>query len=148
MMKKTVKKTHVGKRTMVEKKPSIAIDHSQSEKKAREAATIERRDAGKQRRSGADRREKDEPVEIERRVQQRREKVCRRRQIDPTTCERDYAPDEIEFMNALDEYKRSSGRMFPTCSEVLEVVKKLGYQKAGEPAAIDAPAETVAAAAV
>ncbi|HJS09043.1 MAG TPA: hypothetical protein VJ809_15345 [Pirellulales bacterium] len=32
-------------------------------------------------------------------------------------------------MNALDEYKRKSGRMFPTCSEVLEVVRSLGYVK-------------------
>ncbi|MDR1479653.1 MAG: hypothetical protein LBJ00_12005 [Planctomycetaceae bacterium] len=53
----------------------------------------------------------------------------RRRQIDPTTCERDYSSDEVEFMNALDEYKRSSGRMFPTCSEILEVLKNLGYGK-------------------
>jgi hypothetical protein len=58
---------------------------------------------------------------------ERRQKVNRRRQIDPTTCERDYTGDEIEFMNALDEYKRKSGRMFPTCSEVLEVVRSLGY---------------------
>lgn len=54
---------------------------------------------------------------------------ARRRQIDPTTCERDYSNDEIEFMNALDEYKRSSGRMFPTCSEILEVLRNLGYEK-------------------
>lgn len=58
---------------------------------------------------------------------ERRKKVNRRRQIDPTTCERDYTEDEIQFMNALDEYKRASGRMFPTCSEVLEVVRSLGY---------------------
>jgi hypothetical protein len=60
---------------------------------------------------------------------ERRQKVSRRRQIDPTTCERDYTDDEVEFMNALDEYKRKSGRMFPTCSEVLEVVRDLGYVK-------------------
>jgi hypothetical protein len=60
---------------------------------------------------------------------ERRQKVNRRRQIDPTTCERDYTDDEVEFMNALDEYKRKSGRMFPTCSEVLEVVRDLGYVK-------------------
>jgi hypothetical protein len=53
----------------------------------------------------------------------------RRRLIDPTTCERDYAADEIEFMQALDRYKRTSGRMFPTCSEILEVVRSLGYAK-------------------
>ncbi len=58
---------------------------------------------------------------------ERRQKVNRRRQIDPTTCERDYTEDEVEFMNALDDYKRKSGRMFPTCSEVLEVVRSLGY---------------------
>lgn len=60
---------------------------------------------------------------------ERRKKVNRRRQIDPTTCERDYTDDEIQFMNAIDEYKRASGRMFPTCSEVLEVVRSLGYVK-------------------
>jgi hypothetical protein len=54
----------------------------------------------------------------------------RRRKIDPTTCERDYLPEEVEFMQALERYKRSSGRMFPTCSEVLEVVKSLGYVRA------------------
>lgn len=53
----------------------------------------------------------------------------RRRLIDPTTCERDYGADELEFMQALDRYKRASGRMFPTCSEVLEVVRSLGYAK-------------------
>jgi hypothetical protein len=58
-----------------------------------------------------------------------RRKVQRRRQIDPTTCERDYNDDEIEFMQAMDAYKRASGRMFPTCSEVLEVVRSLGYVK-------------------
>jgi hypothetical protein len=58
---------------------------------------------------------------------ERREKVNRRRQIDPTTCERDYSDSEVEFMNALDAYKRRSGRMFPTCSEVLEVIRDMGY---------------------
>ena len=60
---------------------------------------------------------------------ERRKKVNRRRQIDPTTCERDYTDQEVEFMNALDDYKRKSGRMFPTCSEVLEVLRALGYVK-------------------
>lgn len=54
---------------------------------------------------------------------------ARRRMIDPTTCERDYGPEELEFMQALDRYKRTSGRMFPTCSEVLEVLRSLGYQR-------------------
>jgi hypothetical protein len=58
---------------------------------------------------------------------ERRKKVQRRRQIDPTTCERDYSVEEVAFMNAMDDYKRKSGRMFPTCSEVLEVIRDLGY---------------------
>jgi hypothetical protein len=53
----------------------------------------------------------------------------RRRLVDPTTCERDYSADEMEFLRAVEEYKRRSGRMFPTWSEVLEVVRGLGYGK-------------------
>jgi hypothetical protein len=58
---------------------------------------------------------------------QQKSKQYRRRQIDPTTCERDYRQDELDFMRAMDDYKCSSGRMFPTCSEVLEVVRSMGY---------------------
>ena len=32
-------------------------------------------------------------------------------------------------MKAMDDYKRKSGRMFPTWSEVLEVVRGLGYKR-------------------
>jgi hypothetical protein len=76
-----------------------------------------------------DRRKELQPV-----VQERRVKVQRRRQIDPTTCERDYSDDEIQFMHALDAYKRTSGRMFPTCSEILEVIRALGYVRVNAPA--------------
>ena len=62
-----------------------------------------------------------------------RRQTERRRQIDPTTCERDYKPDEIEFMTAMDDYKRRSGRPFPTWSEVLEVLRDLGYRKVAAP---------------
>jgi hypothetical protein len=58
-----------------------------------------------------------------------RRKVERRRMIDPTTCERDYSEQEVEFMRAMDDYKRRSGRQFPTWSEVLEVIRDLGYRK-------------------
>ncbi len=57
----------------------------------------------------------------------------RRRQIDPTTCERDYSINEVEFMRAMDDYKRKSGRPFPTWSEVLEVLMSLGYRKVADP---------------
>ncbi len=35
----------------------------------------------------------------------------------------------IEFINAVDRYKRSQRRPFPSWSEVLEIFKSLGYQK-------------------
>jgi len=64
------------------------------------------------------------------------ERRKRRRQIDPTTCERDYNDAEIEFMHAMDDYKQQSGRMFPTCSEILEVIQKLGYRQIAEAATV------------
>src|SRR5947209_13032971 len=73
-----------------------------------------------------DRRKKNIPVAVDHRGS-RRDLPERRRQIDPTTCERDYNDEEIVFMQALDAYKRASGRMFPTCSEILEVIRALGY---------------------
>lgn len=51
----------------------------------------------------------------------------RRRLIDPTTCERDYTPDELEFMTAIQAYQAASGRKFPTLSETLQVLLDLGY---------------------
>jgi hypothetical protein len=53
----------------------------------------------------------------------------RRRFVDPATCDRDYSTAEVEFLRAMEEYKKSSGRMFPTWSEVLEVLRSLGYEK-------------------
>jgi hypothetical protein len=98
-------------------------------KKTSEEVTLNRRDTSGRRRD--ERRKGAAPVVVERRVGERREKVQRRRQIDPTTCEREYTDEELEFMNAMESYKRSSGRMFPTCSEVLEVVRGLCYAKCG-----------------
>jgi hypothetical protein len=96
----------------------------------------------------SDRRETSTPVAFERRTGERRAKVNRRRQIDPTTCERDYSVEEVEFMSALDDYKRRSGRMFPTCSEVLEVIRGLGYEKRTVAGAILPAMEIVPAAEV
>jgi hypothetical protein len=78
---------------------------------------------------------------IEQRQKERRSKVERRRQIDPTTCERDYTPDQVDFMKAMDLYKRRSGRQFPTWSEVLEVLENLGYRKVAAPTEIYKHAE-------
>lgn len=111
-------------------KSKIAVKAAEPAKeKHSDRVTIDRRGESPERRKSQDRRKKGEPVAVEKRTMERRTKVNRRRQIDPTTCERDYTNEELEFMNALDEYKRTSGRMFPTCSEVLEVIRGLGYEK-------------------
>ncbi len=113
---------------MAKAKTTKRRTQTKRDKAAEEEVTVcrrrgERRDRGE---------EEEEVATEEAPAKKERRKVQRRRQIDPTTCERDYTTDEIEFMHALDDYKRASGRMFPTCSEILEVVRKLGYAKPGE----------------
>ena len=41
--------------------------------------------------------------------------------------------EQFEFLMAIDEYKRKNSRPFPTWTEVLEVMKALGYRKVAEP---------------
>lgn len=106
--------------------------------------TLDRRNKT-DRREAEDRRKKSVEVPEDRRGGERRTKVQRRRQIDPTTCERDYSGEEIEFMQAMDAYKRANGRMFPTCSEILEVLRALGYERVGTPNASQTAAEVVPA---
>jgi hypothetical protein len=40
-----------------------------------------------------------------------------------------YTTDEMEFLLAMDHYKRDNHRPFPSWSEVLNVFKTLGYHK-------------------
>ena len=140
--KKTVKKKSTKKKSARQmpakttnaknKATSTQPDSAASHKTGKDADTpVTDRRAGLRgdRRDPPDRRIEIKPVTVGRRKLQRREKVNRRRQIDPTTCERDYTAEEVEFMQALDEYKRKSGRMFPTCSEILEVICDIGYSK-------------------
>lgn len=111
--------------------PSKATKAKSKAKPADKKASRSSEEITLDRRGDAQRRDDEpkalEPVIVNGTTLERREKVNRRRQIDPTTCERDYSEAEVEFMNAMDEYKRKNGRMFPTCSEVLEVIRGLGY---------------------
>jgi len=60
---------------------------------------------------------------------ERRAKKDRRRRIDPTTFEKQYSADEMEFMNAMQRFKEQTGKSFPTHSEVLGVAAALGYRR-------------------
>jgi hypothetical protein len=64
------------------------------------------------------------------RANQARHASRRRRLIDPATCERDYSKDELEFLRAMEQFKRERGRCYPSHSEVLQIVQSLGYEQA------------------
>jgi len=51
----------------------------------------------------------------------------------PATGEPDYTEDDLAFMKAMHRYKIVNRRPFPTWSEVLEVLKSLGYRKVALP---------------
>src|SRR5262249_45077039 len=61
---------------------------------------------------------------------ERREKKERRRRIDPTTFEKQYSDDEMEFMNAMQRFKELSGKTFPSYGDVIKVAIMLGYRRA------------------
>jgi hypothetical protein len=60
---------------------------------------------------------------------ERRARKERRRRVDPTTFEKQYTEDEIEFMNAIQHFKTQSGKPFPSYGEVLRIAARLGYRK-------------------
>ncbi len=42
-----------------------------------------------------------------------------------------YQPDELEFLRAVDHYKRTKHRPFPTWVEIFHLFRELGYAKMG-----------------
>ena len=61
-------------------------------------------------------------------------RLDRRRKEDQATFQKrveegDLTLEEIEFVRAIDRYKTKFNRPFPTWSEVLAIVKELGYTK-------------------
>jgi hypothetical protein len=39
------------------------------------------------------------------------------------------SPEVLEFIHAIDVYKRNTQRKFPNWSEILDIVKSLGYTR-------------------
>jgi hypothetical protein len=60
---------------------------------------------------------------------ERRARKERRKRIDPTTFEKQYTDDELEFMNAMQRFKERTGRPFPSHGEVIKVAVSMGYRK-------------------
>ncbi|HOT72524.1 MAG TPA: hypothetical protein PLX18_04325 [Anaerohalosphaeraceae bacterium] len=68
----------------------------------------------------------------------RRRGPGRRRTEERRVAEEGEMTDEqFEFLMAIDQYKRANQRPFPTWTEVLEVIKALGYRKVAEPQSLE-----------
>jgi hypothetical protein len=102
---------------------------------------------GADRRSGKERRRDDKGVAAgtkERRLAERRTGLDRRRphlhydemkpHPRPERNINDYplSTDEVEFINAINDYKSKFNRPFPTWSEILHVLRTLGYVRTFE----------------
>jgi len=87
------------------------------------------------RRVDEDRRQNDRRNVVDRRLGlDRRRGPGRRRSEDRRSAEEgEMTPEQFEFLLAIDEYKKANKRSFPTWTEVLDVVKALGYRKVAEP---------------
>jgi hypothetical protein len=55
----------------------------------------------------------------------------RAKRLDPATADIDYTADEVEFANAIQNFKVRTGCRFPTNSDILRVLCTLGYHKGG-----------------
>jgi hypothetical protein len=86
------------------------------------------------------------PAEVERRQADRRSVVDRRIGLDRrrgpgrrrsddrrAAEEGEMTEEQFEFLMAINEYKRVNKRPFPTWTEVLDVMKALGYRKVAGP---------------
>lgn len=45
--------------------------------------------------------------------------------------------EQFGFLMAIDRYKRENNRPFPSWTEVLEIIKALGYRKVAEPESLE-----------
>jgi hypothetical protein len=81
------------------------------------------------RRGGDDRRLRSDDEPGAGRPQPNRRRLERRRRVDPTTFEKQYTCDELEFMTAMQRFKVQTGKAFPSHREVLQVAHALGYRR-------------------
>jgi hypothetical protein len=110
--------------------PDEALQEAPKDRRQRTGAPtdgIEKRKNIVDRRTGLERRLLDlgSPTGLERRRGPGRRRTDDRRNAE----EGEMSDEQFEFVLAIDTYKRLNNRPFPTWTEVLEVVKQLGYRK-------------------
>ncbi len=91
------------------------------------AVVDERREEQPDRRASSDRRSG---------FDRRRGPGIRRTDYRRAAEEGEMTDEQFEFIMAIDQYKRENARPFPAWTEVLEVIKALGYRKVAEPCSL------------
>lgn len=85
------------------------------------------------RRTGLDRREMarvmDELEDADTGLERRRGPGRRRTDFAKAAEEGEMTKEQFLFVMAIDAFKRANGKMFPTWTDVLEVIRLLGYRK-------------------
>ena len=87
------------------------------------------RRARRDRRDSGDRRRQQIPVAVDRRTGGDRRTVPDRRDDGKRAGEYHFDPDTHEFILEIERYKERERKTFPSWSEVLQIVKALGYVK-------------------
>ena len=112
---------------MADTKQNTGKSKIKSELQTAQADFVEHRSGKDRRRSVVDRR-----LGLD-----RRRGPGRRLTDDRKAAEEGQMSDEqFEFLMAIDEYKKKNARPFPTWTEVLELIKALGYRKVAEPTSL------------
>lgn len=95
------------------------------------AVAVDRRQRG---RRASDRIDSDNVAIVDRRSGfDRRRGPGRRRSEDRRTAEEgEMNEDQFEFIMAIEEYKKVNRRPFPTWTEILDIIKALGYRKVAQ----------------
>lgn len=65
-------------------------------------------------------------------LEQNRGPGRRRNEFTRTAEEGEMTHEQFVFVTAIDVYKRVNGRPFPSWTEVLQVIRRLGYRKTGD----------------
>ena len=83
-------------------------------------------------------------VVIDRRLglERRRGPGIRRSEERKSAEEGEMNDEQFTFLMAIDKYKRQNHKPFPTWTEVLEVVKAIGYRRVADPQSIDSLGQT------
>ncbi|MFO0933943.1 MAG: hypothetical protein U1E39_14735 [Planctomycetota bacterium] len=81
-------------------------------------------------RRGEDRRKQQVPVAVERRSGLDRRALPDRRAMEGKTAgSYDLDAETMEFILAVNQFKAATGKPFPTWSEILQIVRSLGYTR-------------------